>query len=345
MKRDFIDIQDFSGNELLTLLELIDVMKKAYKEKALPDLLHKYTLTMMFLESSLRTRMSFEVAMTSLGGHGLYIRPGDIHIGKRESIEDTAVVMSRLCDGIVIRSEHFQEISEVAKYSSVPVINGMADDRNHPTQVLCDVFTMFEKIGKIKGINLSFVGDTSDGFGVMGRDLMLIASKLGINFYCASPKEYCVEDAYLEMINKNTEQSGSKIVIKEDPKEVVINADFLTCDAFTWYGFEDETEARLKVFLPKYQINSELLKLAPSNCKFMHCLPANRGEEVTSDVVDSEQSIVFDQAENRLYTELALCGAFLADERSIDLLEQKKVKNKYDNAIIKILKILKNFIR
>ena len=146
MNRDYIDLQDFTGAELQTLVELTGVMKAAYKARALPDLLPKRTLTMLFLEASLRTRMSFEVAMTALGGHALYIRPGDIHLGKREDLKDTAIVMARLCDGIVIRSAHFSDIQSLADHSSVPVINGMADDRNHPTQALCDVFTMYEKI-------------------------------------------------------------------------------------------------------------------------------------------------------------------------------------------------------
>ena len=207
MHRDYINIQNFSGEELLKLIDLIGLMKKAYYEDALPDILYKRTLTMLFLGSSLRTRMSFEVAMTSLGGHALYIKPGDIHLGKKETIEDTAKVMSRLCDGILVRSPEYHQIAEIAQYSSKPIINGMADDANHPTQALCDVFTMFEKTKKIKGINLTFVGDTSDGFGVIGRDLMLISSKLGINFHCASPKKYCAEQSYMEMIIENAKKS------------------------------------------------------------------------------------------------------------------------------------------
>ena len=340
MQRDYINIQDFSEAKLLKLIDLIAVMKKAYKARALPDLLYKHTLTMLFLGSSLRTRMSFEVAMTALGGHGLYIKPGDIHLGKKETIEDTARVMSSLCDGILVRSPEYRNIAEIAKYSSKPVINGMADDANHPTQALCDVFTMFEKAGKIKGINLAFVGDTSDGFGVIGRDLMLISSKLGINFLCASPKEYCVEEAYMEMIMANARTSGARIEVKEDPDDVLGNADFLTCDAFTWYGFEEESKQRLSVFMPTYQVNDEMLKKAPADCKFLHCLPANRGEEVTSEVVDSDQSIVFDQAENRLYTELALCAAFLTDEKSIERFEQRTSRNEYDDPIVTIIKDL-----
>lgn len=340
MIRDYINIQNFSGEELLKLIDLIGVMKKSYKERVLPDLLHKYTLSMLFLGSSLRTRMSFEVAMTSLGGHALYIKPGDIHLGDKETIGDTAKVMSSLCDGILVRSPEYNKIIEISQYSSKPVINGMADDANHPTQALCDVFTMFEKIKKIKGINLAFVGDTSDGFGVIGRDLMLISSKLGINFYCASPKEYAAEDSYMEMIQENARTSGAQIILKEDPEDIIGNADFLTCDAFTWYGFEEETKQRLSVFMPKYQVNSRMLKMAPSSCKFLHCLPANRGEEVTSAVVDCDQSIVFEQAENRLHTELALCAAFLTDEKSIERFERDSKKNKYDDQIVSIIKDL-----
>ncbi len=342
MNRDYIDIQNFTGKELTKLIELISLMKKAYKEKLVPDLLHKHTLAMLFLGSSLRTRMSFEVAMTALGGHALYIRPGDIHLGKKETIEDTAKVMSSLCDGILIRSPEYKNITDMAEHSSKPVINGMADDCNHPTQALCDVFTMFESKGNLKGNNLSFVGDTSDGFGVIGRDLMLICSKLGINFNCATPKEYCVEDTFLKIVKENADLSGAKIVVTENPDEILSDADFLTCDAFTWYGFEEETKQRLAVFMPKYQVNSEMMNKVPDKCKFMHCLPANRGEEVTSEVVDCDQSIVFTQAENRLHTELALCAVFLSNEKSITKFEQNNIKNKYDDQIIKIIKELQN---
>ncbi len=166
--------------------------------------------------------MSFEVAMTALGGHGLYIRPGDIHLGKREDLKDTAVVMSRFCDGIVIRSAHYADILEPARYSSVPVINGMADDRNHPTQALCDVFTMYEIAGRLEGIHLAFVGDTGEGFGVIGRDLLLISSKPGIHISCASPPEYMVDEPYLRMVRQNGEGRLPRVLLTGNDRLCII---------------------------------------------------------------------------------------------------------------------------
>ncbi len=314
MHKDFINIEDITSMELNYLLEMVLVMKEAYKKRKLPDLLNKLTLTMLFLEPSLRTRMSFEVAMNALGGNGLYIKSGDIHLGKKEDIKDTAIVMGRLCDGIVIRSSKYKDIYDLSRYAQVPVINGMADDKNHPTQALCDIFTIYEREKRLRGVNLAFVGDTSDGFGVIGRDLMLISAKLGVNFYCASPEKYHVEESYLDLVDGYAKISGSEIKVTYEPEEAVVNADYLTCDAITWQGFEDETEDRLHTFIPKYQVTGELLKKAPPHCRFLHCLPARRGEEVTAEVIDGKQSIVYDQAENRLYTELALCFAFIGKE-------------------------------
>ncbi|MEN8243569.1 MAG: ornithine carbamoyltransferase [Thermodesulfobacteriota bacterium] len=337
MRKDYIDIQDYSKEELETLLDLIVPMKAAYKARELPNLLDRRTLSMVFLGSSLRTRMSFEVAMNALGGSGLYIRPGDLHLGKKETLKDTAIVMGSMCDGIVCRSPQYSDIAGLSKYAKVSVINGMADDCNHPTQALCDVFTMIEKSGKLEGLNLAFVGDTSKGFGVIGRDLMLMASKLGFNFFCASPKEYRVDDEYREMIMDNALKSGAEIVITEDPKAVVENADFLTCDAITWYGFEDEEEDRFRILMP-YQVNAELFKGAPSRCLFLHCLPAKRGEEVTAAVIDGPKSVVFEQAENRLHTELALCAAFLGDEVDLDRIELNGNGSENNRKIIEILR-------
>ena len=310
MKKDYLHIQDFSAEALETLMELTGIVKKASEERALPDLLYKSSVAMIFQAPSTRTRISFEVAMTLLGGHGLYIRPEDIHLGKRETIGDTSKVISRMCDGIVIRAHHYRDIVDMAKYSSVPVINAMADDMNHPAQALCDAFTMLEKMGRVKGVNLAFVGDSSEEFGLIGRDLMRISSKLGINFYLASPEGHKVEEEFLKQVYKNAALSGSRIIITEEPEEAVAQADFIYTDVWTWYGTE-EVEKRLKAFMPRYQVNSELMKKAPAHCKYMHCLPAMRGEEVTDEVVDSNQSIVFDEAENRLYTEEALLIAFV----------------------------------
>jgi len=350
MKKDYIDIRDFSKEELKTLIELIGIVKKAQKEGAVPDLLRKRSVAMIFEEASTRTRISFEVALTLLGGHGLYIRPGDIHLGKRESIGDTSQVISRMCDGIVIRALRYKDVADMAKYSSIHVINAMTEDVNHPAQVLCDVFTMYEKTGKIEGINLAYVGDSSKGApsegviaAIISHDLMRISARMGINFSIASPKEYQVEDEFVKGIYKNAEISGSKIVITDDPKEAVAHADFVYTDTWTWYGMnKDEIEKRMKVFMP-YQINAELMKAAPPHCKFMHCLPAKRGEEVTDEVIDSEQSIVFDEAENRLHTEVALLTAFIGRKAALSPEERKTKESKYATEINRVLKTLLSF--
>jgi putrescine carbamoyltransferase len=342
MRKDFISLEEFNSHELTTIIEMIAVMKEAYRKRQVPNFLDKKTLTMLFLEPSLRTRMSFEVAMNSLGGNGLYIRPGDIHLGNREDLKDTAIVIGRLCDGVVIRSSKYQDIFDFAHYTSVPVINGMADDKNHPTQALNDIFTICERVKDLKGINLAFVGDTSDGFGVMGRDLMLISSKLGINFYCASPSNFMVEESYLQMIKKNAEISGAKIIVTDEPAEALEKADFLTCDAITWHGFEDETDTRLQTFIPKYQITAELLAKAPDHCKFLHCLPARRGEEVTAEVIDGEQSIVYDQAENRLYTELALCFSFIGRPGNLEQFENAELAGPFVQSLVDLFDRFRN---
>lgn len=189
MKKDYIDVRDFSREELETLIELSSVVKRAHKEGAVPDILYKKSIAMIFEEASTRTRISFEVALTLLGGHGIYIRPGDIHLGKKESIGDTSQVIGRMCDGIVIRALHYSDIVEMAKYASVPVINAMTEDINHPAQMLCDVFTMYEKSGRTTGINLVYVGDSSKGdpgkgiiSAIICRDLLRISARMGINF-------------------------------------------------------------------------------------------------------------------------------------------------------------------
>jgi putrescine carbamoyltransferase len=348
MRKDYIDVRDFSKEELETLVELSAVVKRAQKEGALPDLLYKKSVAMIFEEASTRTRISFEVALTLLGGHGIYIRPGDIHLGKRETMGDTSRVISRMCDGIVIRALRYSDIVEMAKYSSVPVINAMTEDVNHPAQMLCDVFTMYEKSGRTKGLNLVYVGDSSKGdpgkgiiSAIICRDLLRISARMGINFCIASPKEYQIEEELLRQARRDAEKSGAKIVVTDNPKEAVARADFIYTDTWSWYGMgEEEIKRRDKILKPKYQINSDLMKVAPPHAKFMHCLPALRGEEVTDEVMDSHQSIVFDETENRLHTELALLIAFIGRKFVLSPEERKTKENKYAEEIDKVLEKL-----
>jgi putrescine carbamoyltransferase len=348
MKKDYIDVRDFSKEELEALVELSGVVKRAQKEGAVPDLLYKKSVAMIFEEASTRTRISFEVALTLLGGHGIYIRPGDIHLGKRETIGDTSQVISRMCDGIVIRALHYGDIAEMAKYASVPVINAMTEDVNHPAQMLCDVFTMYEKSGRTTGVNLVYVGDSSKGnpekgiiSAIICRDLLRISARMGINFCIASPKEYQIEEEPLREARQDAEKSGARIVVTDDPKEAVAQADFIYTDTWSWYGMaEEEIKRRDKILKPKYQINSDLMKAAPPHAKFMHCLPALRGEEITDEVMDSNQSIVFDEAENRLHTELALLIAFIGRRFALSPEARKSKENKYTEEINKVLEKL-----
>jgi len=346
MKKDYINIWDFSREELETLVELVGVVKKAQKEGAVPDLLHKKSVAMIFEEPSTRTRISFEVAMTLLGGHGIYIRSGDIHLGRKESIGDTSQVISRMCDGIVIRGQHYNDIAEMAKYSSVPVINAMSDDENHPAQALCDVFTIYEQTGRIEGINLAYLGggaspagDVSKGRlgAIVCRDLMRISARMGINFYLAAPKSNRAEAEFMERIYEEAKKSSARIVVTDNPKEAVAQADFVYAEGWTWYRMEkEELEKARRLFMP-YQINAELMKAAPPHAKFMHCLPAIRGEEVTDEVMDSPQSIVFDEAENRLHAELALLTAFIGKKFALSPEDRKAKENKYAAEINRVL--------
>ncbi|QKP78783.1 putrescine carbamoyltransferase [Methyloligella sp. GL2] len=307
--RHFIQTQDFSPAELGWLFQLIRLLKDADRDRAVPRLLEGASLGMIFEEPSTRTRVSFEVAMTKLGGHALYLRPGEIHLGVRESIADTARVISRMVDAVEIRALKHATITEFAKYSDVPVLNGLSD-LNHPTQVVCDVFTMLEHASKAKGLKdlkVTFVGDATN----VCYSLMLICTALGISFTHAAPKQYQVSEDAQKIARENAGRSGARFVVTDDPIDAVKDADFIYTDLWWWVGQEKEIPERTAAFMPKYQVNRQLLSHAPETVQIMHCLPASRGVEATDEVLDSKQSIIFDQAENRLHTEKALLVAFV----------------------------------
>ncbi|HID63614.1 MAG TPA: putrescine carbamoyltransferase [Anaerolineae bacterium] len=302
--RHFVDTQDFTKEELLDLIELIRIIKEADKQGATPKLLQDASLGMIFEEPSTRTRVSFEVAMTELGGHALYLKPGEIHLGERESLSDTAKVLSRMVDVIMARTLKHETILGLARAATVPVINGLTD-YNHPTQVVCDVFTMMEHkpLGKrLEDLNVTFVGDATNVLS----SLMHICTQMGMNFTHAAPKKYQPPPRWREIAEENCEKSGGTLTITEDVGTAVKDADFIYTDLWWWVGQEDEIPDRRAAFMPTYQVNMELLKQAPAHCKFMHCLPASRGVEATDEVLDSPQSIIFDQSENRLHTEKGL---------------------------------------
>ncbi len=302
--RHFIDTQDYSKQELLDIIELTRKIKAADKQGCTPKLLQDASLAMIFEEPSTRTRVSFEVAMTELGGHALYLKPGEIHLGVRESMYDTAKVLSRMCDAIFARTLKHETITELAKYADVPVINGLTD-YNHPTQVVCDVLTMMEHMppGKqLEDLRVTFIGDATNVLS----SLMFICTRLGMHFTHAAPRKYQPPEEWLQIAQANCAESGGSLTITEDPVEAVREADFIYTDLWWWVGQEDQIPERRAAFMPKYQVNLDLFNKAPAHCQFMHCLPASRGVEATDEVMDHPRSIIFDQSENRLHTEKGL---------------------------------------
>jgi putrescine carbamoyltransferase len=302
--RHFIDTQDFTKEELLDIIELTRRIKAADRQGCTPKLLEGASLAMIFEEPSTRTRVSFEVAMTELGGHALYLKPGEIHLGVRESMYDTAKVLSRMCDAIFARTLKHQTITELARHAEVPVINGLTD-YNHPTQVVCDVLTMMEHMpaGKrLEDLHVTFIGDATNVLS----SLMLICTRLGMHFTHAAPQKYQAPAEWVAQAEANCRESGGTLTVTDDPVAAVRQADFIYTDLWWWVGQEDQIPERRAAFMPTYQVNLDLFNKAPSHCKFMHCLPASRGVEATDEVMDHPRSIIFDQSENRLHTEKGL---------------------------------------
>lgn len=304
LSKDFLDTHDFSAAELSEMLELIGLVKDADRVGCVPELLARRSLGMIFEEPSTRTRVSFEVAMVKLGGHGLYLKPGEIHLGVRESVADTARVLSGMCDIIEARVLRHETVVELARYSKVPVINGLSDF-NHPTQALCDLFTMREHLAPGKSLadaKVVFVGDRTNTC----ESLMDITTKFGMHFVHAGPAAYLSPPEWIARAEANIAQAQrGSVAVTEDVEDAVRDADFVYTDLWWWVDQEDEIPQRKAAFMPRYQVNESLFSRA-SGALFMHCLPASRGVEVTDGVIDSERSIAFEQAQNRLFTEMAL---------------------------------------
>ncbi len=300
--KNLIDTQDFSRSEIGELLELIGLLKEADYDGVVPQLLPRRSLGMIFEEPSTRTRVSFEVAMTKLGGHGIYLKPGEIHLGGHESLYDTAKVLSRMCDVIEARVLKHATVVELAGAAEVPVINGLSDF-NHPTQAIGDLTTITEHLPagrRLEDCTVVFVGDCTD----VCSSLMFITTQFGMNFIHAAPAAYQAPASWVKVAGANVAaaESGS-ISVTEDVEAAVAKADFVYTDVWWWFGQESEVSERTAAFMPRYQVNWELFSRAPEHALFMHCLPATRGGEVTDEVMDSQRSIVFDQAENRLHAQ------------------------------------------
>ncbi len=304
--KDFIAISDFSPSEIQDMLDLAVQLKAEWKSGGNKPILKNKVLAMIFQKPSLRTRVSFDMAMRHLGGDALYLSPAEIGLGKRESIADIARVISGYVDAIMARVFAHEHVIELAKWSEVPVINGLSD-YNHPCQGMADALTIQEKFGKLKGLNVTFIGDGNN----VAVSLLHVCAKLGANFTIACPKGYELPVEPVKLAEKFARESGSKIKLLNDPHDAVKNAQVIYTDTWTSMGQEEEEIARKKVF-PPYQVNQTLVSEADSDVIVMHCLPAHRGQELTDEVADGSHSAIFPQAHNRLHAQKAILVRLLA---------------------------------
>jgi len=296
MKRDLLSIADLNRKEIEHLIEQALHMKQGGS----PPLLSGRTLAFLFEKPSLRTRVSFEIAMYQLGGHSIYLSPEEVGLGKREPAADMARVLSRYVDGIAARTFSQETLHILAGHSSVPVINALSN-LEHPCQALSDLFTIYEKKGKLPGLTLAFIGDSNN----MANSLLLSACLLGMNFHLASPQGYDVKEEVLNQGKEFAALSGSQIQLTNNPYEAAKNADIIYTDVWASMGQEAEAEKRCLAF-SGYQVDNELLSLAKGDVLLMHPLPAHQGEEISAGLLDDPRSVVFDQAENRLHLQKAL---------------------------------------
>jgi len=299
--KDLLSVADLGGEDIRLLIsDAIDMKAQGWLST-----LSGKTLAIMFEKPSLRTRVSFELAMRQLGGEAIYLSPAEVGLGERESIPDVARVLSRYVDAIAARTFSHQTLEVLADYSGVPVINALSD-REHPCQALADLLTIYERKGELSGLTLAFVGDGNN----VARSLMLAASLTGMNFRIATPPGYAIEDNIFNLAQSNASSSGGEIFYTEDPHQAVGGADVVYTDVWTSMGQETEAEARRQVFAG-YQVDGELLSLAKEDAILMHPLPAHHGEEVAEGILDTPRSVVFDQAENRLHMQKALLAGIL----------------------------------
>jgi len=302
--KNFLSIHDCSVSQLNELLSLSSELKKLYKAGGRDLCLAGKALAMLFEKVSLRTRISFQVAMADLGGHPIYIKPEDIGgIGKREPVRDMARVLSRYVDGIMARTFEHDTLVELARFAEVPVINALSDF-SHPCQVMADVLTITEHCGKLAGLKIAYIGDGNN----VARSLAFACAKLGMKLAVASPPRYELDADSLTKANAIT---ADTVIQTNDPAGAVADADVVYTDTWVSMGQEDEKKQRVADF-EGFQVNAELIKLAPAKAKVMHCLPAHRSLEITDEIAESENSIIFDQAENRLHFQRALLKKLLS---------------------------------
>jgi ornithine carbamoyltransferase len=298
--RSFLRVNDWSPEELVTVLDLADRLKARLKSGVADRVLEGRTLGMIFTKPSTRTRVSFETGIWQLGGTGLYLSANDLQLGRGETIKDTAVVLSRYLDGIMIRTFDQSDVDQLAEHGDVPVINGLTD-RFHPCQALADVMTIRERFGKLEGIRVAYLGDGNN----VCHSLMVACAKLGAEFVAATPEGYEPEEEVVGWARAAAEESGGEVGLTHDRDEAIRGANVLYTDVWTSMGQDEERERRLRDLEP-YRIDERVLRLASGNAIVMHCLPAHYGEEVTEAVLHGSQSAAWDQAENRLHAQKAL---------------------------------------
>jgi ornithine carbamoyltransferase len=306
MKGKSLDsLKSLSGEEIDQILKTSELLKLQLLRGQEHPLLKGKTLAMIFEKASTRTRVSFEIGMWQLGGYALYLSANDLQLGRGETIADTAQVLSRYADGIMARVFAHQTILDLVKYSRVPVVNGLSDF-SHPCQGLADLFTVYEKKGRLDGLKLAFVGDGNN----VCHSLLYGCSKMGMSISVGCPKGYEPDAEVVAFARNEAKKHGAEVRVTNDPHEAVKGVDVIYTDVWASMGKEKEHEERVKLFKP-YQINPGLVKGAKEDYLFMHCLPAHRGEEVVNEVADSPNSVIFDQAENRMHTQKALLALIM----------------------------------
>lgn len=306
--KHILSLQDLDLNEIISILDFAATLKKESKIGLSRKLLEGKTLGMVFQKPSTRTRVSFEIGMFQLGGHAIYLGINDMQLSKGETIEDTARTLSLYLDCLMARVYDHRDLEKLSKYSSIPIINGLSD-LFHPCQILADLLTIREYKKKINGLKLAWIGD---GFNVC-NDLLIGCAKTGINITAACPSGYEPPEWIVNISKKEGTKTGSIIKVTNEPIDAVQEADIVATDTFVSLGKDNEKIIRETVFIPKYQVNSELIKHAKDDAIFMHCLPAKRGQEVTSDVIDGKLSVVWKEAENRLHVQKALLCLLIRD--------------------------------
>jgi len=304
-KKDLISIRDLSKDDIQVVLNLAKFLKTRAKKGVSPKLLKGKTIALIFEKPSNRTRVSFEVGMWQLGGLAINLDFKGLRFGTGESIPDIARTLSRYVNGIVIRTFNHENVKELAKNASIPVINGLTD-LSHPCQALADLYTIWEKKGKLHGIKIAYIGDGNN----VCHSLFNVASIMGIEMIAACPKGYGPDPKVMKVVNEDARTSKAVIGVVQDPEDAVVGADVIYTDVWTSMGQESESKKRNKAF-KDYQVNLNLVKKAKKDVMVMHCLPAHRGEEITSEVMDSKNSAIFDQAENRLHVQKAILALLM----------------------------------